>query len=134
MGFPTFLLWVALGCLWSSWGAFWSSLGSLRDHFGPPWGAFGSSWGCGGALWATFGCLWKLLGVWGVTLGRLGGHVAESTVKINEFARFGILPRIRCIRGSGVSNRGSDRPCIPRAPGVRMTRVKQTPSNYVTRP
>ena len=86
------------GALWGVWGI---TLGRL----GVPLGALG---GCGGPLWATLGCLWELLGVWGVTLGRLGGHVAESTVKTNEFARFGILRRIRCIRGSGVSNRGSD--------------------------
>ncbi len=44
MGFPAFLLCVALGCLESSWGAFWSSGGSLR-----------------GSLWAALECLMEML-------------------------------------------------------------------------
>ena len=130
-------LWLPLGQLWVPFGS-----------FGSPWAPFGCSLGPFGSLWPALGLPLALFGSrWGALrphwqfywkLDVLYREMCQIHETINKKQLFGIChpshPSPRNPRNpwkwcQQVLLRAS----LPHAPGVRMTGVKQTPSNHGSR-
>jgi len=114
--------WLPLVQLWAPVGNLWVPLGSLWTFFG--------------SLWLPLACIGLSLAPFGEPLGHICNLIENWTSFTEKFVKFKTVNKKQLFGIRPWSQRKwcqqvLFRPSLPHMPWVRMTGVKQTPSNYI---